>query len=186
MEDREIVKLYLARSDLAISETEREYGTYCRSIAYNILQNREDVEECVNDAWLRAWNAIPPAQPDQLQPFLGKITRNLALNRWEKEHAQKRGAGGLPLILDELTECVSDGASADRMPDALLLREVLNRFLRSLAPQTRRIFLRRYWYMCSIREIAEESGSSESKVAVTLFRTRNKLKKVLEKEGIPL
>lgn len=186
MEDREIIRLYLARSDLAISETERTYGAYYRSIAYNILQNREDAEECVNDAWLRAWNAIPPAQPERLQPFLGKITRNLALNKLEKEHAQKRGAGGLPLILDELKECVSDGASADQICDELLLREVLDRFLRSLLPQTRRIFLRRYWYLCSIREIAETSGLSESKVAVTLFRTRNKLKKVLEKEGISL
>jgi RNA polymerase sigma-70 factor (ECF subfamily) len=186
LDDSEIIRLYWARSDTAISETEQKYGTYCRYIAYNILQNHQDAEECVNDAYLRLWNAIPPARPERLQTYLGKITRNLALNRWESASARKRGAGQTSLVLEELASCIPGGAPSDRLAEDLLTRDVLDRFLQSLAPQTRKIFVRRYWYMSSVKEIARDYGLSESKVAVTLFRARNKLKTVLEKEGIQI
>ena len=182
MDDSGIIALYWERSDRAIAETANKYGAYCHTIADAILPSREDAEECVNDTWLRAWNAIPPHKPERLQTFLGKITRNLALNRWEKERAQKRGVGQSSLILDELAECV--GSGEDRIADELHFREVLNRFLAGLPARTRKIFVRRYWYMSPVKEIAADYGISESKVAVTLFRTRNQLKAVLEKEEI--
>ena len=182
MDDSGIVDLYWQRSDRAVTETADKYGAYCRHIATAILQSREDAEECVNDTWLRAWNAIPPQRPERLQTFLGKITRNLALNRWEKSRAEKRGEGQMSLVLDELAECV--GSGEDPMEDKLHFRDVLNRFLAGLPGEARKIFVRRYWYMSPVKEIAAEYGFSESKVAVTLFRTRKQLKSVLEKEGI--
>ena len=186
MDDERIIALYLARSEQAITETSKKYGRYCHCIAYNILQNDEDAEECVNDACLRTWNTIPPDRPNRLQTFLGKITRNLALNVWEKRSAEKRGAGQASLVLDELAECVPTEETADSIAEDLVIRDVLNRFLAQLPAETRKIFVRRYWYMSPIREIAEEYGLSESKVAVTLSRTRAKLKTRLEKEGIAL
>ena len=186
MDDNEIIKLYMNRSEQAISETSRKYGRYCHHIAYSILHNNEDSEECVNDTYLRAWNAIPPKHPDRLQIFLGKITRNLSLNKWEKLSAEKRGARQPSVILDELAECVPADDEAGQMVENMAIKDVLNRFLDHLPTQTRKIFVRRYWYMSSVKEIAEEYGLSESKVTVTLFRTREKLKKMLEKEGIAL
>lgn len=186
MDDSKIIELYMDRSEQAISETAIKYGRYCHCIAYNILRNDEDSEECVNDTYLRTWNAIPPKHPNRLQTFLGKITRNLSLNKWEKQSAEKRGSGQIPLVLDELTECIPADKTAERMVDDLLIKEVLNRFLNDLSGDARRIFVRRYWYISSVKEIAKEYGISESKVTVTLFRTREKLKTVLEKEGIAL
>jgi len=186
MEDREIIALYWARSEEALSETARKYGRYCHSIARNILNNDEDAEECVSDAYLRAWNAIPPARPARLQTWLGKIVRNLSLNKWEKALAEKRGAGQLPLILDELAECIPDGPDGDAVTESILIKDVLDRFLEALPPGTRKIFVRRYWYMSSLKEIAEEYGISEGSAAVSLLRTRTKLRSVLEKEGIHL
>ncbi len=186
MDDDMIIGLYEARSEQAICETAKKYGRYCHRIAYGILRSDEDAEECVNDTFLRAWNAIPPKHPARLQTFLGKITRNLALNRWEKLSAEKRGAGQVPAILDELEQCVPAGKDTAYADDDMVIRDVLDRFLRGLPTETRRIFVRRYWYLCSIKEIAEECGVSESKAAVTLYRTRAKLKTMLEKEGITL
>jgi len=184
MDDSSIIALYWERSDRAIAETAHKYGTYCHYIANAILESREDAEECVNDTWLRTWNTIPPQRPERLQTFLGKITRNLALNRREKNRAQKRGTGQTSLVLDELAECVGAGSGEDRITDEMHLRDVLNRFLAGLPVKTRKIFVRRYWYMSPVKEIAAEYRISESKVSVTLFRTRNQLKAVLEKEGI--
>lgn len=184
MDDSGIIALYWERSDRAVEETAEKYGAYCNYIAFAILQNPEDAEECVNDAYLRAWNAIPPQRPEMLRTFLGKIVRNLALNRREKSLANKRGKGQLELVLDELAECISADRRDEQLIDELHLREVLNGFLEGLPPQTRRIFVRRYWYMSPVKEMAAEYGMSESRVAVTLFRTRAKLKTVLEKEGI--
>lgn len=186
MEDGEIIALYWARSEEALSETARKYGRYCHSIARNILNNDEDAEECVSDAYLRAWNAIPPARPARLQTWLGRIVRNLALNRREKASAEKRGAGQIPLILDELAECIPDGLDGDAVTESILIKDVLDRFLEALPPDTRKIFVRRYWYMSSLKEIAEEYGISEGSAAVSLLRTRTKLRSVLEKEGIHL
>lgn len=186
MDDKAIVNLYWERKPDAISETQKKYGRYCNTIAYNILNSREDAEECVNDTYIRTWNAIPPHKPDRLSTFLGKITRNLALDRYDYANAQKRG-GTIPLALEELGECVSDPATGnDAIFDELALKTALNGFLATLPPQTRNLFVRRYWYLSSIKEIAKDFGFSQSKVKVTLLRTRNSLKAYLEKEGIVL
>ena len=186
MEDQKIIALYWERSENAISETAQKYGSYCHYIAKNILQNEEDAAECVNDAWLRAWNAIPPARPNHLRTFLGKIVRNLALNRWETESAEKRGGGAIPQVLEELHECLPAEDFSEQVVDKMVLQALMNKFLSSLKPDARKIFVRRYWYFSSIREIAEEYGMTESKVTVTLCRTRQKLAQLLEKEGITL
>ena len=184
MDDRQIIALYNERSEAALSETAKKYGRYCRSIAYNILSNEEDCEECVNDTWLKAWEAIPPQCPDSLPAFLGRITRNLALNRYKHNNREKRGGGQTPLVLEELADCIPGGSNAETAAEEALLVEVLNRFLEGLPVQKRKIFLRRYWYMSSVKEIAADFGLSESNVKMTLLRTRSKLKQTLEKEGI--
>ena len=186
MDDSKIIELYMERSEQAISETSKKYGRYCHYIAYSILHNDEDSEECVNDTYLRAWNSIPPKRPSKLQTFLEKITRNLSLNKWEKLSAEKRGAGQTSLILDELSECIPAEQDAVNTVENMVIRDVLDRFLDELPAETRKIFVRRYFYMSPVKEIADEYGLSESKVTVTLFRTRGKLKFVLEKEGITL
>jgi RNA polymerase sigma-70 factor (ECF subfamily) len=186
MDDSKIVELFFDRSELAISETSKKYGRYCHYIAYNILRNNEDAEECVNDTYMRAWNSIPPKRPNKLQTYLGKITRNLALNMLEKLTAQKRGKGQIPLVLDELGECIPDERSSTDIVEDMYIKELLDRFLDALPAETRKIFVRRYWYMSAVKEIAREYNLTESKVTVTLFRTRKKLKEYLEEEGIHL
>jgi len=187
MSDREIIALYFARAEEAVSETAERYGRYCFAIAQNILANREDSEECVNDTYLSAWNAIPPHCPERLDTFLGKITRNLALKRWESAHAQKRGGGQIDLALDELRDCLPDRETTlDGAMDEILLSSLLNTFLSSLPAAARRIFLLRYWYLYPIKAIAKEMHAGESKIKMTLLRTRNELKIFLEKEGIEL
>ena len=186
MEDKQIVDLFWARSENAISETANKYGKYCHYIAYNILHNNEDSEECVNDTYMNAWRSMPSHRPNRLSTFLGKITRNLSLNKWEKLSAEKRGAGQTSLILDELSECIPAEQDAVNTVENMVIRDVLDRFLDELPAETRKIFVRRYFYMSPVKEIADEYGLSESKVTVTLFRTRGKLKSVLEKEGITL
>ena len=186
MDDKQIIDLYWARSEHAITETDRKYGKLCNRIAYNILGNPQDSEECVNDTYLKAWGTIPPKKPVKLSAFLGKITRNLALKRYEAYAAEKRGGGEVPVALDELAECIPDPNSVERMVDNRILADKLNVFLEGLSPEARKIFMRRYWEVCSIQEIAEIYGLSESKVKVTLFRTRGKLRSFLEQEGIAL
>lgn len=184
MEDARIVDLYWQRSNTAIEETERKYGPYCRSIAYNILQNHEDAEECVDDAYLRAWNSMPDKRPEQLSPFLGRITRNLALMRTAKAKRLKRGGGEMELCLEELAECLPSGRTPERELEARELGIQLRRFMSSLKEDERLIFTCRYFYVCSIEDIAEKQGFSPSKVKVTLHRTRNKLKKFLQEEDL--
>jgi RNA polymerase sigma-70 factor (ECF subfamily) len=186
MDDQQIIDLYWARSENAISETAEKYGKYCHTIAYHILHNDEDSEECVNDTYLRAWEAMPPQRPHRLSAFLGKITRNLSLDRYKRLAAEKRGSGQVPLALDELLDCVPTGDSAEKTADDLALTESLNRFLGTLSVDARRIFLRRYWYLTPVKEIAAEASISESKVKMSLLRSRKELKKFLEKEGIAL
>ncbi|WP_036610222.1 RNA polymerase sigma factor [Oribacterium sp. P6A1] len=186
MTDQEIIELYFARSESAIDESARKYGSYCSYIAMNILYNKEDSEECVNDTWLNTWNAIPPARPSILRTFLGKITRNLALNLYEKQNAQKRGNGETSAVLDELSECIADTKTdrPDDIPDKITLTECINRFLENQSADSRKIFVRRYWYMSPVSEIAAEYGFSESKVKMTLSRMRAALLQELEKEEI--
>ena len=184
MEDSRIVELYWNRDEAAIDETERKYGTYCFSIANRILQNPADAQECVNDAWLGAWNAIPPHRPEVLSAFLGKITRRLSLKKYRDRSAEKRGGGSVEASLDELEECLPSGQSADDALAAAELTAILNAFLERLPIAERRVFLRRYWYFDPIREIAARYGYGESKVKMMLKRTRDALRAQLEMEDI--
>ena len=185
MEDTRIVDLFWERSEQAIAESEKKYGRYCHYIAKNILHSDADADECVNDAYVKAWESIPPARPQRLSAYLGKIVRNIALNRYVHDHAQKRAAH-TEAILAEMGDCVPDATPTDALSDELVLRDAINSFLGGLPEKTRRAFVRRYWYLSAVREIAEDLGWSESRVKVTLLRTRNKLKAHLEKEGIVL
>ena len=186
MKDEAIIELFWARSEAAIHETDRAYGRYCQSIAYSILRVHEDAEETVNDTWPKAWDTIPPERPHHLKGFLGRITRQLSINRLERETAQKRGAGQYALALEELAECIPDQSRSEDLAELTALRDALNRFLRSLPTELRSVFLRRYWYAQSIAEIAAGCGMSESKVKSMLLRTRNKLRKLLTEEGFAL
>ena len=186
MKDREIIDLYFRRSEQAIEETSVKYGKYCRKIAWNILYSDEDAEECVNDTWLHTWNAIPPTRPVRFSSFLGKITRNLALNMYEKSRARKRGAGETAAALDELAGCISGQDDVEKQIDDKELAAAIDRFLGELGEQPRKIFVRRYWYMSSVKEIAAEYGMGESAVKMSLMRTREQFRRYLEKEGIYL
>ena len=187
IEDREIVELYWQRSEMAVSETERKYSKYCYAVAHNILQNHEDSQECVNDTLGRAWDAIPPARPSVLRTFLGKITRNLALNVLEKMKAEKRGAGQAVLALSELEDCIaSKGTVDERLIEMEAITQIVNNFLERLDTTQRKVFVRRYWYTNSIEDIANDYKITASSVKDILFRLRKKLKKELEKEGIIL
>lgn len=183
MDDKQIINLYLKRSENAIAETDTKYGTYCFTIAERILNRREDSEETVNDTYLAVWNAIPPHLPPAFAAFIGKITRNLAIDRWRMQSSDKRGNGAFTLCLDELGECVSGEISIEQEILAKELTEALNRFLQKLPAVERQVFLCRYWYMDSIPEIAAAFGFSQTKVTTMLYRTRSKLRKLLEKEG---
>lgn len=183
---KKIVDLYWLRSESAISETKTKYGKYCYTIAHNILCNIEDSEECVNDTYLRAWNSMPQHRPSVLKTFLGKITRNLALNRYKTLSANKRNYGQVPLALDELQECIPGEDNTANIVDDMALAEIFNCFLASLSKEQRKIFMRRYWYLSSIKEIANEYSMGESKVKMSLMRSRNELKTLLEMEGMSL
>jgi len=186
MDDCKIVDLYWARSESAIAETSSKYSKYCTYISYNILRNKEDADECVNDTYLCAWKAMPPQRPSLLSTFLGKITRNLSLNKYKHYTAEKRGAGQIEIALSELENCIPSNTNIEQTTDEILLVEVINNFVSALPKESRIVFVRRYWYLSEIKEIAEQYGMSESKVKSILFRTRNRLKLYLEKEGIIL
>ena len=186
MEDSEIIRLYWERSEQAIRESEMKYGPYCRAIARNILPIPEDAEETVSDTWLRAWNSIPPQKPQRLSAFLGRITRNLAFDRWRRMSAEKRGGGGLDLVLEELAECVSGSCTAEEALEQQTLGEALNSFLATLPREKRQLFLGRYWYAQSVGELAKQSGMTAGAVSVTLHRLRAKLREYLSERGFEL
>ncbi|MGM9603903.1 MAG: RNA polymerase sigma factor [Faecousia sp.] len=186
MEDQEIIDLFWQRSEEAIAQTHRKYGRYCHTIAHNILQNDCDSDECVNDTYMKVWSIIPPRRPSLFSALLGKITRNLALDRYKYNRAEKRGGGQVALALEELAECIPGGKSEDEYLENRVLTELLNRFLSSLPRQNREIFMLRYWYLCSVRQIADSLGLSDSNVKMTLLRSRRQLKTLLEKEGVCL
>ena len=184
MDDSKILDLYFSRSETAIQETDKKYGGYCYKIAYSILANREDSEESVNDTYLNAWNCIPPRKPAKLSAFLGKLTRNISIDRWRNMSAQKRGNGEVDIALDELSECVSGKQSIE---EEIIQKEVvacLNRFLATLSDDERIVFMCRYWYVNSINEIADKTGFSIGKIKSMLHRTRGKLSRQLEKEEL--
>ena len=183
MTDERIVELYWQRDEQAIKETQMAYGSYIHYIAYAILRDERDAGEIENDTYLKAWNSIPPERPQPLKAFLGRIARQLSINRAEYNTAEKRGGAQYPLALDELLECVADKDCSPDPADLIALRDAINAFLRSLPTEARRMFIRRYWYMDSIKDIASAFASSESRVKSTLARAREKLRKVLKKEG---
>lgn len=181
-DDEKILELYMARDEDAIAHTASCYGPYLMSLARSVTGSEQDAEECVNDTYLRAWNSIPPARPMPLRPYLARITRNIALDRVAREGAQKRGGGEMPLMLSELTEVLADSL-AEGVGEGEI-GAVIDAFLREQPKQTRTVFVRRYFYGCSIAEIAREHGVSGSKIKSMLHRTRQKLRVRLQKEGI--
>lgn len=183
MEDSEIIALYWQRSPDAVSETDKKYGAYCFAIAENILHNAEDAEECVNDTWLRVWNAMPPQRPNVLRLFLARITRNLAFDRFRARSAEKQGGGEMALVLDELAECLGGGTSTEAAFEAGELREYIQRFVRALPERDGNVMARRYFFAEPVADIAKRYGLSENNVTVILSRTRKKLKAHLLKEG---
>lgn len=184
MSDDSIIELYNKRSERAAEETAKKYGGYCYSVAYSILRSHEDAEECVNDAYLAVWQAIPPGSPSSLGAFIGRIVRNLALNRVRFNSTEKRGGSQYDIMLDELGECVPAGTGD--IADDVALTHALESFLMSLTPTPRMVFIRRYWYMRTEGEIAREYHITELNVRVILHRTRKKLAAYLEKEGISI
>ena len=184
MTDELIIELLNERNQTALQITQEKYGAYCETIAQNILDNFEDAQECENEALFKLWNAIPPAQPGNLKAFLGRITRNAALDAYERRGAAKRGGGQVELALEEIAGFVSDGSDVERTVESKMIAGIINGFLSELGKQQRIIFLRRYLYFVSIGEIAEDMMVSESKVKSVLFRLRKKLKKILETEGV--
>ncbi len=183
MDDKGIVDLYWQRDEQAISETASKYGNYCYSIAYNILHNNEDAEESVNDTYNDAWHSIPPHRPSILSTFLGKITRRISIDKFRHKTAEKRGGGELPLILDELQDCIASDESIEQDLERKRLSEVVNAFVLSLPQTEQKIFLCRYWYMDSVNSICKQFGFSESKVKSMLYRMRERLRAILVKEG---
>lgn len=182
MTDKQIVELYFERDERAIRETNKKYGAYCFRIADNILHNREDAEECVNDTWMKIWDSVPPAKPVYLNLFLAKIVRNLSFNRYQAKHAQKRGGGEMALVLEELEECIAGLSDVEARYIAKELNTMINSFAHSLPERECNIFIRRYFHTEPLRDIARRYRLSHNAVAVSLSRTRKKLQKWLEKE----
>ena len=181
MEDISIIQLYWQRDQQAIHESNEKYGSYCAAIAWNILHSSQDTEECVSDTWLRAWNSIPPARPSRLSAFFGRITRNLAIDRYRQDISKRNGGGQAKVCLEELAECISESTPFE---DVLALRDLLNEFLESIKEKPRKIFMFRYWYCMSVEEIAKRLNMDKGAVKMSMSRTRTKLRKFLEKEGV--
>lgn len=184
MEDQKILDLFWARDEQAITETQQKYGSWCEGIAYRVLNNREDAEECASDTFMTAWDNIPPKRPKILSAWLGRISRNLALTRYRSYHAQKRGGGETALVLEELQLCASSAVTPEGALDRAAAAETINRFLAGLKKGQRCVFMRRYWYMDSVAQIAERYDLTEGQVTALLYRLRRQLKAVLAEEGI--
>ena len=183
MEDSKIIALFYERSEQAIVELDRKYGAAVRKTAANILRVRQDVEECVNDTYLAVWDAVPPNHPDPLIGYVCRIARNLAVNRAFANTAAKRNRT-FDLVLDELEECIPSGFDLESELEARELSVAINRFLSQLPPEDRKLFVRRYWYSCSVKELAVIARSTPNRVSVRLFRLREKLRRALMKEGL--
>lgn len=186
MDDNAIVRLFRERSETALSELSKKYGGYFISVAERILYNHEDAKECVNDAYLKTWNAIPPARPNVLKAFVGKIVKCVAVSMLRANTAAKRGGSEIALIYDELEECISDIRSVESEFENKQIIEKINEFLWRCSELHRRAFVLRYWHCESVSAIAERLDVPENKVSVSLYRTRRRLKEYLAKEGFEL
>ncbi|MBQ4333533.1 MAG: RNA polymerase sigma factor [Clostridia bacterium] len=184
MEDNRIVELYHQRDEAALQATREKYGHYLYAIAYGILQDAGGAEECVNDTYLCAWQQMPPQQPRVLSAFLGTVTRRLALDRYRQQHAEKRGGGVAAVSLAELEECVPTGATVYDGVECRELAAAISAFLHTLPREECDVFLRRYWYMDSISAIAQRNHCSQGRIRILLMRTRQKLCKHLQQEGM--
>ena len=182
MEDKEIIALFFERNEAAIAETNRKYGAYLHCVARNILGDDAFAEECVNDAYFKAWENIPPLRPERLGAWLGRLTRNIALNRLERSRAEKRGGGETDAAFSELEGCIP--SHSPDIAESIAFKNALNEFLAAQSAEARRIFIQRYWYFLSIEEISKENGVTKSKVKSSLMRTRSKLRIHLEKEEL--
>lgn len=185
MEDLAIVELYHRREEQAITESDKKYGALCRSIALRLLVYREDAEECVNDTWHAAWNRMPPERPQALGAFLGRITRNLSISRWRREHAKKR-YDGIEVLLSELEDCVPSPGTVEEDLDRRQLALTISAWLDSLAHEDQRLFIRRYWYGDSVKELAAQRGERANALSQRLLRLRKSLRTFLESEGVEL
>lgn len=183
MQDKEIVDLYWARNESAITETGKKYGNYLTKIAYNILSDMEDSKETVNDTYMKAWDTIPPNRPVTLSLFLARIARFIAIDRLRMKTSQKRNGSQYTCTLSELNDCTSAGNITEEKIDQVLLSDTIASFLKSVSDETRAIFVGRYFFMDSIKEISRVTGFSESKVKVQLHRARLELKEYLREEG---
>lgn len=184
MEDAEIVDLYWQRDQQAIAETDKKYGAYCQHIAYAVCSDRLDAEECVNDTWLRAWGAMPDKRPTVLATFLGKITRNLAINRFQRKTRKKRGGGETELALEELEDCIPAALDVERRYELQEFRQAIGRFVSGLSETEQKVFVARYWYLSPVEEIARRLQISSSKTKSMLFRLRNRLRLYLKEEDL--
>lgn len=186
MEDKEIVSLYFERNDKAITETSLKYKSYCMTVAVNILENSQDAEECVNDAFHKVWNSIPPAAPENLRAYIGKIVRNLSFDLFRKKTSEKRGKGETVIVLDELSEIVSGKNTPESEIDGKELSKEINCYLKSISKEKRGVFVMRYWYSMSVSDIAKKTGKSETNISVILNRLRTSLKTYLDERGYAL
>ncbi len=184
MEDKDIIDLYWQRSDQAIEESDKKYGRYCHTIAYNICRNIEDSEECVSDTWFKSWNIMPPKRPEVLHSFFGSICRNLSLDLWRRKNAGKRGGGEIKLAYEELSGCIPENADPESVVETRELEEAIRSFIHGLPECERRTFLARYYFLMPIKEIAKQQNEGLSKTKMSLHRTREKLRAQLRKEGL--
>lgn len=184
MSDKEILELYLARNEEAVRRTQEQYGAYCHTIAYRILQDEGESAECVNDTWFQAWRTIPPTIPQSLRAYLARITRNLSLNRYRRAHQKKREGDRVSVCIDELSECIASDATPEKSMEQSFLGELISGFLRGLPTEERIMFVRRYFYMDSVAEVAAYFGCSESRVKTTMFRCRKRLQELLIREEV--
>ena len=183
IKDEKIIELFLKRDEAAVSCASEKYGAYCTAVAGRILADRSDVEECVSDTWLGAWNSIPPHIPEVLRTFLGKITRNLSLKRLRENTAGKRGGTMADLALDELVEITAGSENVESGVETEELAASINGYLAGIGQEQRKIFVMRYWYFSPVAEIAGSLGVTESKVKMTLKRVRDGLRDRLKEEG---
>lgn len=186
MDDERIIDLYWRRDEQAVTETDTKYGAYCHAIALNILGLREDAEECVNDTYAHAWDAMPPQRPRRLRLWLARVTRNISLNRFARGHAQRRGGGRMSILLSELDECLPDPRGLEQIEDARELGRVINAWLATQKKQDRTAFMRRYWCGESVADIAQSIGIGANTLSKRLSRMRGSLKNYLEREGVAL
>ncbi len=183
IDDERIIELFFERSEEAIQELDNKYGKACHKLSYNIVNNRQDAEECVNDAYLGAWNAIPPEKPDPLLTYLCKIVRNISLKLYYRKGAAKRSST-YTIAMEEIEACIASPSTVETEFEARELARIIESFLDTLTVENRVIFMRRYWFSDSCKDIAEFVGLTEKNITVRLTRIRQKMKKYLIEKGV--